>query len=62
MPAPIQWCILKGESETGVTSMIMGEGLDTGDMLIKAATEIGINETADELHDRLAVIGAGRAA
>ena len=55
---PIQWCILKGESETGVTSMIMGEGLDTGDMLIKAATEIGINETADELHDRLAVIGA----
>ena len=55
---PIQWCILKGESETGVTSMIMGEGLDTGDMLIKAATEIGVNETADELHDRLAVIGA----
>lgn len=55
---PIQWSILKGESETGVTSMIMGEGLDTGDMLIKAALEIGENETADELHDRLADLGA----
>lgn len=55
---PIQWSILNGESETGVTSMLMGEGLDTGDMLIKAATEIGENETADELHDRLAVMGA----
>lgn len=55
---PIQWSILNGETETGVTSMIMEEGLDTGDMLIKAALEIGENETADELHDRLAALGA----
>ncbi len=55
---PIQWSILKGEHETGITSMIMGEGLDTGDMLIKAAAAIGENETADELHDRLAELGA----
>ena len=55
---PIQWSILNGERETGVTSMIMGEGLDTGDMLLKASTEIGENETADSLHDRLAEMGA----
>lgn len=55
---PIQWSVLDGEEETGVTSMIMAEGLDTGDMLIKAATRIGENETADELHDRLAQMGA----
>ncbi len=46
---PIQWCILDGEKVTGVTSMIMAEGLDTGDMLIKDSLEIGENETADEL-------------
>ena len=55
---PIQWSILDGEKVTGVTSMIMTEGLDTGDMLIKAELEIGENETADELHDRLSVLGA----
>lgn len=55
---PIQWSILNGESRTGVTSQIMAEGVDTGDMLIKAATEIGENETADELHDRLSLMGA----
>ncbi|MBP1545488.1 MAG: methionyl-tRNA formyltransferase [Oscillospiraceae bacterium] len=55
---PIQWSILDGEKVTGVTSMIMAEGLDTGDMLIKAELEIGENETADELHDRLSVLGA----
>ncbi|MCI7767553.1 MAG: methionyl-tRNA formyltransferase [Oscillospiraceae bacterium] len=56
---PIQWCILNGEKITGVTSMIMAEGLDTGDMLLKASIEIGENETADELHDRLSELGAG---
>lgn len=56
--APIQRCILNGERETGITSMIMAEGVDTGDMLIKASTEIGENETADELHDRLSEMGA----
>ena len=55
---PIQWSILNGEKETGVTTMLMAEGLDTGDMLLKASTEIGKNETASELHDRLSVVGA----
>lgn len=55
---PIQWCVLDGEEETGVTTMKMAEGLDTGDMLLKSATKIGENETAGELHDRLAQMGA----
>ncbi|WP_432649400.1 methionyl-tRNA formyltransferase [Huintestinicola sp.] len=55
---PIQWCILNGEKVTGVTSMIMADGIDTGDMLLKATLEIGENETADELHDRLSELGA----
>lgn len=55
---PIQWSILNGEKVTGVTSMIMGDGIDTGDMLLKATVEIGENETADELHDRLSELGA----
>ena len=55
---PIQWCILDGEKVTGVTSMIMAEGLDTGDKLIRDSIEIGENETADELHDRLSELGA----
>ena len=46
-----------GEKETGVTSMQMGEGLDTGDMLIKKATEIGKNETYEELYARLSAMG-----
>ena len=56
--APIQWAVLNGEKTTGVTTMLMGEGLDTGDMLLKAETEIGEYETAAELFDRLADIGA----
>ncbi len=55
---PIQWSILNGEKETGVTTMYMAEGLDTGDMILKKSTLIEPNETADELHDRLAVLGA----
>ena len=55
---PIQWSVLNGEKVTGVTTMYMAEGLDTGDMILKSETEIGENETASELHDRLAVIGA----
>ncbi|MEE1281247.1 MAG: methionyl-tRNA formyltransferase [Acutalibacteraceae bacterium] len=55
---PIQWCVLNGEEETGVTTMKMAEGLDTGDMLLKSATKIGENETAGELHDRLSQMGA----
>ena len=56
--APIQRCILDGETETGVTVMYMDEGLDTGDMLIKESTPIGPDETAGSLHDRLAQMGA----
>ena len=55
--APIQWAIINGEKETGVTIMKMDKGLDTGDMLITEKTEIGMYETAGELFDRLAVMG-----
>ncbi len=54
---PIQWAIINGETETGVTTMYMAQGLDTGDMILKKSIPIGANETADELHDRLAVLG-----
>ncbi|MBQ9461597.1 MAG: methionyl-tRNA formyltransferase [Clostridia bacterium] len=56
--APIQWAVLDGQKKTGVTTMYMDVGLDTGDMLMKAELEIGENETADELHDRLSQAGA----
>ena len=55
--APINWVLLNGEKETGVTSMQMSEGLDTGDMLIKRAAEIGENETYEELYARLSAMG-----
>ena len=56
--APINWAILNGEGETGVTIMYMAEGLDTGDMLAHTATPIDLNENAQQLHDRLAQLGA----
>ncbi len=56
--APIQWAVLNGEKESGVTSMQMDAGLDTGDMLISAKTEIGENDTAGDLHDKLSLLGA----
>ncbi len=55
--APIQWAIINGEKETGVTIMKMDAGLDTGDMLYVEKTEIGEYETAEELFDRLSAIG-----
>ena len=55
---PIQWSVINGEEKTGITSMLMEKGLDTGDMLLKVETEIGEYETASELHDRLMVMGA----
>ena len=55
--APIQQSVLDGEKVTGVTTMLMDVGLDTGDILLKAETEIGENETAGELFDRLAILG-----
>lgn len=56
--APIQWAVLNGDKETGVTIMQMDNGLDTGDMLLTVKTEIGENETSAELFDRLSDIGA----
>jgi methionyl-tRNA formyltransferase len=56
--APIQWAVAQGEGTTGVTIMRIDEGLDTGDMLRKAETAIGENETAVELSPRLAAMGA----
>ena len=56
--APIQQSVLNGDPVTGITTMLMGEGLDTGDILLQSETEIGENETSAELFDRLAQIGA----
>lgn len=56
--APINWAILNGEDETGVTIMYMAEGLDTGDILAQRSTPIDINENAAELFSRLSDLGA----
>ncbi len=56
--APIQWAVINGEKITGVTTIYMAEGLDTGDMLLTEHTMIGPDETSGELHDRLSMIGA----
>ncbi|MEN8247046.1 MAG: methionyl-tRNA formyltransferase [Thermodesulfobacteriota bacterium] len=58
-PAPIQWSIINREKETGVTTMLMDEGLDTGDMLLSQKVEIGNRETSGTLHDSLAEMGSG---
>ncbi len=56
--APIQWAILNGDAETGVTIMKMDAGLDTGDILTQATTPIAPEDTSVTLHDRLAALGA----
>ncbi len=56
--APIQWAVINGETKTGVTAMQMDVGVDTGDMLFVDETEIGENETASDLYDRLSEMGA----
>ena len=56
--APIQWSVINGDKITGVTTMYMAEGMDTGDMILKLETEIGEDETAGELFDRMAALGA----
>ena len=56
--APIAWAIIRGETETGITTFQMDPGMDTGDMLLREATAIGPDETAGELGARLAEIGA----
>jgi len=57
--APIQWAILRDETETGVTIMKMDVGMDTGDILTQEATPIRADDNAETLHDRLAQLGAG---
>jgi len=56
--APIHWAIVNGETETGVTTMMVDEGLDTGPILLSRATPIGAEETTPELEARLAGLGA----
>ena len=56
--APIQWAVINGEKVTGVTTMYMDVGMDTGDMILKEETEIVPDETTGELWNRLAKIGA----
>ena len=56
--APIQWAVLNGDKRTGITTMFMDIGMDTGDMILKEETEIGEDETTGELWDRLSKIGA----
>ena len=56
--APIQWAIIRGEKKTGVTIQLMDEGIDTGDILDTAETQIGEQETAEELFERLSDISA----
>ena len=56
--APIQWAVLNGDKKTGITTMYMDVGMDTGDMILKQETEIGEDETTGELWNRLADIGA----
>lgn len=55
--APIQWAVLNGDEITGITTMYMNEGMDTGDMILKREVKIGDNETTGELWDRLSKIG-----
>ena len=56
--APIQWAVLDGEEKTGITTMYMEKGLDTGDMIDKAEVVLDEKETAGSLHDKLMVLGA----
>lgn len=56
--APMQWCVIDGEKKTGITTMFMDAGLDTGDMLLKAEFPIGPDTTLEEVHDGLMELGA----
>ncbi len=56
--APIQWCLYNGESETGITTMLMDAGMDTGAMLLKATTPIGLLDNSQDLAEKLASVGA----
>ncbi|MCB9291644.1 MAG: methionyl-tRNA formyltransferase [Lewinellaceae bacterium] len=56
--APINWAIINGETETGVTTFFIKQEIDTGDLLLQKKMPIGDNETAGEVHDRMKVLGA----
>ncbi|HEX6625187.1 MAG TPA: methionyl-tRNA formyltransferase [Pyrinomonadaceae bacterium] len=56
--APVNWAVVRGERETGVTTMLMDTGLDTGPVLLQRETEIGERETAPQLLERLSLVGA----
>ncbi len=56
--APINWAIIRGEKETGVTTFFLKERVDTGDIILQARLPIGPDESAGQLHDRLATVGA----
>ncbi|MEL4897265.1 methionyl-tRNA formyltransferase [Crocosphaera sp. Alani8] len=56
--APIQWCIYNGDHQTGITTMLMDEGMDTGDMLLKAYTDINLFDNAHQIAEKLANQGA----
>ncbi len=56
--APIHWAVINGEKETGVTTMYIDEGLDTGDMILQQAVQIDDQDNVGIVHDRLAVLGA----
>ena len=56
--APINWAIINGEKTTGITTMLMDEGMDTGDILLKKEIEIGEDDTSIELSERLSQVGA----
>lgn len=55
--APMQWSIIDGEEETGITTMYMAKGLDTGDMILKEVVKLDPKETGETLHDKLSVLG-----
>ncbi len=56
--APINWAIIEGETETGVTTFLLRETVDTGSIVLQARVKIGPDETAGELHDKLSAVGA----
>lgn len=56
--APIQWAVLDGEKETGITTILMDEGIDTGDILLKKTIQIDADETSGSLFDKLMALGA----
>lgn len=56
--APIQWSLINGDTETGITTMYMDKGMDTGDMIYKAELPIESNDNYESLHDKMAVLGS----